>query len=183
MPMPSVGPMPQRGEGPSHVAAGISLARATTAQGFPKVRSPPLGDVYRARLRARHDVTGRSALTAPRHHLPQCPGSEPCSPAFDGRAEADKREGCRFSCKPAPPWCVADYEFHSPVFEIDHSNPLINEPRVLSGADVVARPTPAWEQPVIFTLRTKTQPRCDRLARWLGDLEGHRSSCLLLDDD
>ena len=42
--------MPQRGEGPSHVAAGISLARATTAQGFPKVRFPPLGELRQVRL-------------------------------------------------------------------------------------------------------------------------------------
>lgn len=38
--------------------------------------------------------------------------------------------------------------------QVDHPNPLIDEPGVLSGANVVPRPAAAREQPVLFALTT-----------------------------
>jgi hypothetical protein len=68
-------------------------------------------------------------------------------------------------------------------FEVDHSNPSIDEARVLPGADVLTGTTAARKQPVIVTLTADAQPSSDRVTRGFGDLKRYRPPCLLLNYD
>ena len=128
------------------------------------------------------DVTDQSAPTSPRHRLPRCLDSAPYSRVCGGPAEAGMREDCPSSCTPAPPLYVADYGYHSPADPDRSSEPADRRAARIAWCRCADLARPAWEKPVILTMRAEIQPRSNRITRWLGDLERDRSPCLLLDD-
>jgi hypothetical protein len=66
--------------------------------------------------------------------------------------------------------------------EVDHLDPSIHQASVLARPDMLARPAPTREQPVVGSSATLLEPGGQGVARRLGDFERHRAACLLLDD-
>ena len=62
-------------------------------------------------------------------------------------------------------------------------DPLIHQPRILPGADVVGMIQPAWEHEVVERTTTTLQPSQDAVAGWLQQLELDGAAGFLLDDD
>lgn len=66
--------------------------------------------------------------------------------------------------------------------EIDHTNPAVDEARVLACSDMPAGIAAAWEQPIVRPLAPEFKPVRQRVSRRLCDLERYGPTGLLLDD-
>lgn len=67
-------------------------------------------------------------------------------------------------------------------FEIDHSDPLVDQPCTLTRSDVPPPRTPTGEQPVFWTASALEKTSRKRLPSELGYLEWSRPAGLLLND-
>lgn len=69
-----------------------------------------------------------------------------------------------------------------PGLQVDQGYPLVDQPRVLARAEMLAGSAAARKEPVVVPRAPQLQPGRERLACRIGDLEGYRSARLLLDD-
>ena len=134
-----------------------------------------------AALGRRGFVRGRSARTGPGHRRPRCRGSGRCSPASCGRAGADRRAGTRAFVNQCHLRATQAMGAVGGI-KAGKGDLVVDQPAVLPRRDMIADVAPAREQPVPRAQPALLQPRRERFAGGVGQLEGNRSAGLLLDN-
>lgn len=101
------------------------------------------------RCAARRGIRVQAAPTRPRRHRPLCRDIARCSRVSGVPAAAGTPVGSPSSCRRARPSCAAAVGPVRRWLQVDHRDPPVDQPGVLTRADVTAGLAAARKQPVV----------------------------------